>query len=300
MSRFTILRVEVDSDVVERMLDLTPGVEVVEGFDDAEDLGPRDDADSIRDEVGSTHDGPADDDDGLLENATPDGDLLDEGSPIREYGLLGVGVSFVMLGIATVGIWWYRRRQSDETPDEEFGGATDTGPTTFETTHRGPSESPVDTDTGTGTVLDTDDDTAETTDSDSTPEPTATDTAQETPSSTDEDSLSIVRPEETDTDDGTNEDEATETADSDEDAPTEDESDDHATRSEDREDTEWTTKWDTSPAEPESDDDDTETASEAEEPTRPASDSVDVAPLLGVAFLAVSGAVARWVKGGDQ
>ena len=116
MSKFTVFRVDVDSDVLERALGATPGVEVVDSH--AADSEP---------EPGAAD--PAEpSDDGLLDSVRPEGELLDveTTSAVTEYGLLGLGVSLVVLGIATVGIWWYRRRNSDHgEPQTEFERGTD-------------------------------------------------------------------------------------------------------------------------------------------------------------------------------
>lgn len=257
MANYTFLRVEVDSSAVERILGLTPGVEVVDEFD--ADTGER----APTDERERTTDRPAEvpsDDDGLVSRATPDGDLLEEESAVRKYGLLGVGISFIMLGFATVGIWWYRRRNSGEEVtegDTEFEPPTETRTTavTTETTaveHERPS-SPTETD----------------------------ETADE-----DDESLSIVSP----TDDSDTEEDVE--ADTEETVETADEP---AGRTDDRDDVEWTTKWEQKPREsteePES--------ADADEPSPRTSESVDVAPLLGVAFIAISGAIVRWLQG-DQ
>lgn len=273
MSRFTVLRVEVDSDVVERVLGLTPGVEVVEGFDAATEgrtppAGEPDTGDS--DDEREPADGEQADDAGRPAGATPDGDLADGGSLLREYGLLGVGVSFVMLGIATVGIWWYRRRQRG-TDDGEYGPAPE--PTAFETHERTPRETP-------STPTETDD--------------------ESTPEETEDRSLSIVSP---DDGDGEAEEGDDESAASDDETVADDDASDGPA---DRDDVEWTTKWDSGESDAETaerdvDEDADADADEAVDREGPrASESVDVAPLLGVAFIAVSGAVARWVSGDEQ
>jgi hypothetical protein len=236
MSSYTFLRVEVDSSVVERVLGLTPGVEVVDEFDTENKRRAPDERERTTDHQAED----SSDDDGLVSRATPDGDLPEEGSAVREYGLLGLGVSFVMLRFATVGIWWYRRRSSGskETEiDSEFERPTETR--TTETTaveHDPPSP---------GTVDDTD-------------HGEESDTTEKT----DDESLSTVSP------------------------------------AADREDVEWTTKWDQNPSEPDEESDSEDM--DAEEPSPRASESVDVAPLLGVAFIAISGAIVRWLQGGDQ
>lgn len=228
MGSYTFLRVEVDADILERMLDPLPGVEVVEsaseGQDDAQSDGP---AKRATDE-------PEAEDDGLI-GAVPEPELPDSGSPLREYGLLGVGVSLVMLGVATVGIWWYRRRNADESPEAE------TPPPA--TTVDGDSDTPS---------------------PDTTPSPS--------PSMEPTDSSTVL--DETDESEG------------------------------DDADIEWTTRGGSEPTEPaesagpeptDSDDEPVPTAD-----NRQPSESVDVAPLLGVAFIAASGAIVRWIQGTES
>lgn len=90
----TFLEVEVERDAVASVLDTVPGVAVVDdataapspgpaGPDDTEDSGP-----SLTDHLGSLW---------------------------RQWGLLGTGLSLITLGAATAGLWWYRRRNADET-----------------------------------------------------------------------------------------------------------------------------------------------------------------------------------------
>jgi hypothetical protein len=259
MSRFTVLRVEVDSDAVERVLGLTPGVEVVEGFDAA--------TQGRTPPAGEPDTGDSDDEREPADDAgPPTGATSDGGSRLREYGPLGVGVSFVMLGIAIAGIWWYRRRQRG-TDDGEYGPAPE--PTAFETHERTPRETP-------STPTETDD------------EPTLEETEDR--------SLSIVSP---DDGDGEAEEGDDESAASDDETVAADDANDGPA---DRDDVEWTTKRDS--GEPDAGtaerdaDEDADGAVDREGPR--ASASVDVAPLLGVAFIAVSGAVARWVSGDEQ
>lgn len=261
MSSYTFLRVEVDSSVVERVLGLTPGVEVVDEFDtDSGERAPSDERERPTDQ--RTEDP---DDDGLVSRATPDGDLLEEESAVRKYGLLGVGLSFIMLGFATIGIWWYRRHNSggsEETEsDTEFEPSTETRTTavTTETTaveHERPSS------------------------------PTETDETAET----DDESLSIVRP----SDDSDTAEDAGEDG---EDAV---ETDEAPGRTDDRDDVEWTTKWDQKPRESTEEPESVEPDAGPDEPSPRTTESVDVAPLLGVAFIAISGAIVRWLQGGDQ
>lgn len=268
MSRYTFLRVEVDSDVVERVLGLTPGVEVVETLD-----GERDGDDTP----------PTSSVDGPLAGMRPSGDTLDEGSAVREYGLLGVGIAFVTLGIATVGIWWYRRRSGDESSDESGESETPPPATEFESPGEPSTPAPADVGGGPG-----DDDTDD-----------ETDAGADVDAETDELNLVLDRDEEDggtgaemDDDDSETDEARTDDGDTDTDA-------EPAGRSEDREDVEWEPKWSDSPPEPSIDtaevedgDDDTE---DIDEPR--SGESVDAAPLLGIAFIAVTGALVRWAKG---
>ena len=261
MSRYTFLRVEVDSDVVERVLGLIPGVEVVETLDGAGEDAPV--SSPVEDEPQG---GPAADeseDGGVLGDVTPDDELVAEGSPLREYGLLGLGVSFVMLGLATVGIWWYRRRSGGESGDAE----TPPPATEFDT----PDE-PV------------------------TPAPSTTESDDGSSESATEgtDDLSLDLDGDADGADSA-------------DADDRDESDTEPTgRREDREDVEWAPKWDDSPPEPsvdadaveDEDEDEDKADGETDEP-RPG-ESVDAAPLLGIAFIAITGAIVRWAQGGTD
>ena len=242
MSRYTFLRVEVDSGVVKRILDATPGVDVV---DDA-DAEPPDHTSADR----------TDDTEPLAEAGGFSEKLPDEDSAVRQYGLLGVGVSFVLLGVATVGIWWYRRRGGADETDEH---------TEF--------ESAVETPTSGLDELSAD-------------EPSRSESSASAPASETDDDLTLTAPSSGDEAD-------TEAVGRTED----DEADTEAVgRTEDRDEVEWTTKQTDEP-EPTADED-----SEASEPTPDTrtDGSVDVAPLLGVAFVAISGAVVRWLQGEDE
>lgn len=91
----TFLEVEVERDAVATALDAVPGVAVLD--DESAGSTP---APAEPDEA----DGP-----GLTERL---------GSLWRQWGLLGTGLSLVALGAATVGLWWYRRRNASGTDDE--------------------------------------------------------------------------------------------------------------------------------------------------------------------------------------
>ncbi len=275
MSRYTFLRVEVDSDAVERVLGLTPGVEVVETLDDERDDTPP--ASSVDGPADVPGDGPSDEsaaDDGPPGMA-PSGDTLDEGTAVREYGLLGVGIAFVTLGIATVGIWWYRRRSGDES------GEVETPPPATEFESPGEPSTPAPADTGGGPRDDDTDD--------------ETDAGADDDAETDELNLVLDRDEE---EGGTGAEIGDDDSETDE-AGTDDGDTEPAGRSGDREDVEWEPKWTDSPPEPsidaaevENGDDDAE---DVDEPR--AGESVDAAPLLGIAFIAVTGALVRWARG---
>ena len=84
----TFLEVEAERDTVASVLDAVPGVAVV---DDAAVPSPRPD--------GADDPGP-----GLTDRLK---------SLWRQWGLLGTGLSLIALGAATVGLWWYRRRNAD-------------------------------------------------------------------------------------------------------------------------------------------------------------------------------------------
>lgn len=120
----TFLEVEVERDAVASVLDAVPGVAVVDDAtavpspgpaepDEAEDSGP-----SLTDRLGSLW---------------------------RQWGLLGTGLSLIALGAATTGLWWYRRRNADETDvgsADEYASEWDTeGPDATAS----PAEAAVDT-----------------------------------------------------------------------------------------------------------------------------------------------------------
>ncbi|GGN85645.1 hypothetical protein [Haloarcula pellucida] len=244
MGDYTILRVDVDAGVVARVLDAVPGVAVAEA-----------EASTVADEaVAGT--APAGSRDTTAETECgPDADTGTEAeapSALREWGLLGVGVSLVLLGIATVGIWWYRRRDGGD--DESLAGGETPPPTTRVDR---PTAEPSDEETAAV---------------ESSPE---TEGVHETPAPEDssaergESVASTVLDEE----------------------PTPEDAEPNG-RTEDRSNVEWATK-DARDRQTESESGDAETA---DEPTPRPGGSVDVAPLLGVAFLAVSGAVVRWIQ----
>lgn len=248
MGDYTILRVDVDAGVVARVLDAVPGVAVAE----AEASTVADEAVAGTAPAGSrgttaeTECGP-DADTGAEEEAP---------SALREWGLLGVGVSLVLLGIATVGIWWYRRRNGDD------GDLTS-------------AETP----------------------------PPATDVDRATASGSDDrtsfvESATGAETDETETwgrDEGAAESEESVSGTVLGDRP---ETTEPKGRTEDRSDVEWAPR-DASERQHVSDTESEETDDEPS-PRAGATEDLDVAPLLGVAFLAVSGAIVRWVQGGTR
>ena len=241
MGRFTIYRADVESPRLARAVAKVPGVAVT-GDDGA---------------VRATDDGTApptapegSGDDGRREKVpVPKTDVVDaeKTSTVRTYGLLGLGVSMVVLGIAAVGIWAYRRRKGDgdESGTPPVGGAAGGPPAATTPSAVGSERSAT--------------------------EPSMAETGASTPA------LSTARPAEP-ADGGTE--------------PSGRAEGDHT-------DIEWTTR-DTTPAAP--------SAGESNEPTAGATEpdagedesrptgAVDAAPLLGAAFLALSGAVIKWLR----
>ncbi|WP_058996866.1 hypothetical protein [Haloarcula sp. CBA1127] len=104
----TFLEVEVERDAVASVLDAVPGVAVVD------------------DDAAVPSSGPA----GLAETEDSGPSLMNRlGSLWRQWGLLGTGLSLIALGGATVGLWWYRRRNADETDvdsTDEYASEWDT------------------------------------------------------------------------------------------------------------------------------------------------------------------------------
>jgi len=256
MSKFTLYRADIDSARLARVLDKVPGVAVAteQSGDRRADETPGEPTD----EAASTVE--TEDDSGLRERIpVPDTDTVDEeqSSVVRTYGLLGLGVSMVMLGFATVGIWVYLRRQGSE-------GEAETPPP--------------------ATGLDADEPTAETG-----PAASGLLTDETTTGRSETTELSVVRP-----DEPASAEQAT-----DEPEP------DHRGRAEgDRSDIEWTTRDPTPAAEPsarESDEPEPEVGeSDADEDEPRPTEPIDAAPLLGAAFLAVTGAVVKWLQADDQ
>ena len=239
MGRFTVYRADVESPRLARVMAKVPGVAVA-GDDGA---------------VRTTDDGTApptapegSGDDGRREKV-PETDVVDaeKTSTVRTYGLLGLGVSMVVLGIATVGIWAYRRRKGDGDESETplVGGAAGEAPAATTPSAVGSGRSAT--------------------------EPSTAETESLTPA------LSTARPAEP-ADDGT----------------------EPGGRAEgDRTDIEWTAR-DTAPAAPSAGEPNELTAgateSDAGEDESRPTGAVDAAPLLGAAFLALSGAVVKWLR----
>jgi hypothetical protein len=96
----TFLEVEVERDAVASALSAVPGVAVVDDTTAVPSPGPA---------------GP----DGAGDSGPSLTDRL--GSLWRQWGLLGTGLSLIALGVATAGLWWYRRRNADGTD----AGSTD-------------------------------------------------------------------------------------------------------------------------------------------------------------------------------
>ena len=109
MSEYTVVRIDVDADIVRRAARAVPGIEVPVEFDpDTKRVTPfPGETDATADDA----DAPADTDD-----TGQSGRIR---ALIREYGLLAAGVAMVGAGVATAGLWWYRRRNRDD------GSATD-------------------------------------------------------------------------------------------------------------------------------------------------------------------------------
>jgi len=100
----TFLEVEVERDTVASVLDAVPGVAVV---DDATDVSTPAPAESD----GAESSGP-----GLTDRLR---------SLWRQWGLLGTGLSLIALGVATAGLWWYRRRNAAPTDQDASEWATE-------------------------------------------------------------------------------------------------------------------------------------------------------------------------------
>jgi|GEM_PF-950498 hypothetical protein len=241
MSKFTLYRADIDSPRLARVLGKVPGVAV--GGEQAADDAP---GEPVEDTAAPTAE--SEDDGGLREKIpAPDSDIAggDGTSVVKTYGLLGLGVSMVTLGIATVGIWVYLRRKGGD-------GESETPPPATGLDSDGPTVTPPTGETELSTSG-----------AESAPSPSA------------------VTPDE----------------------PSETAQEPRGRTEGDRSDVEWEPR-DTTPAsEPETtgesavdDSKGPETHDDEPRPTEP----IDAAPLLGAAFLAVSGAVVKWLQSGDE
>ncbi|MFC7249720.1 hypothetical protein ACFQJ5_07710 [Halomicroarcula sp. GCM10025324] len=115
MRDYTVLRVDVDFGPATRVLRKVPGVSVGDDHEEsaAEEEVPLQD-ESQRPSPGETPppsepdvDEPFDPDD------QGDGGLTDRLPPVvREWGLLVVGVLFLLVGVASGALWWLRRRNA--------------------------------------------------------------------------------------------------------------------------------------------------------------------------------------------
>ena len=126
----TFLEVEVERDTVASVLDAVPGVAVVDDATAVPSLGPA---------------GPDEADD-----SSPS--LTDRLRSLwRQWGLLGTGLSLISLGGATVGLWWYRRRNADETDVDSAGEYASEWAAEGPNEMPSPAESAVDTPSPTDT-----------------------------------------------------------------------------------------------------------------------------------------------------
>ncbi|WP_284007572.1 hypothetical protein [Haloarcula pelagica] len=264
MSDYTVVRIDIDSDVVRRAARAVPGVEVPEEFDpETERVTPLP---------------------GRTDTVADDADAVDDGSGrggqprslVGEYGLLAAAVAMIGAGVATAGLWWYRRRNRDSapTPETEFES-----PAWEETAVAATEDQPG----STGTVPNPDgvpgdrvagdDDTAVAGDDSTGAGPTEFDAPTvDTP---------------TDEPDTDAEPDASEAERDEQGAPTAEESSEAAT--------ERVVAADTT-AESASESDADKPAPSADESELAGDGSLDRAPLLGVAFVALSGAVVRWLQ----
>ncbi|MFC7020012.1 MULTISPECIES: hypothetical protein [Haloarcula] len=117
MRDYTFVRVETEVGPAARVLRRVPGVAV---GDESGEPAERDDFDAWRAGPGET---PPPNDTAVDVSAGTDDDS--EGGPtdrlppvVREYGLLVVGVLFLLVGVASAVLWWLRRRNADEAADQ--------------------------------------------------------------------------------------------------------------------------------------------------------------------------------------
>ncbi|MFC7075670.1 hypothetical protein [Haloarcula halophila] len=264
MSDYTVVRIDVDTDVVRRAARVVPGVEVPAEFDpDSKRVTPfPGGTDTSADEVD-----PA-------AGRTETGHIR---SLVGEYGLLAAGVALVGVGVATVSLWWYRRRNRTgeqsvddgaerpawgETPPPADLTATEGRHTSAERV-RSPDDVPGEDVTGVDEIGGT--------------EPTEFDTAvgetateeRDAGVSADDSNAAVAEHDE-----------------SSESAPHESVDDPNAAEGEPTDDER------TAEADSRSDDESSPDSS----PPPGANGSLDRAPLLGVAFVALSGVVVRWLQ----
>ena len=117
MRDYTFIRVEADVGPAARVLRTVPGVAV---GDESGEPAEEDDFDAPRAEPGET---PPPSDTAVDVSAGADDDaeggLTDRLPPVvREYGLLVVGVLFLLVGVASAALWWLRRRNADDAADQ--------------------------------------------------------------------------------------------------------------------------------------------------------------------------------------
>ncbi|WP_135302221.1 hypothetical protein [Haloarcula amylovorans] len=265
MSEYTVLRIRVGAGVAARVLGAIPGISVVDDLDAAlENRADATDAGTVSETPAASRSVETTTSESFAseEAVAPAEDDEESTSAVKKWGLLGAGVTFVVVGLGTVGLWFLKRRKSDDGGGGEPIAETPppAADTSVASTERTGSRRDA---TSKGKSVGADDDGMSDTDTD-----TKTDAGTDT-SSTDETSASTVLG-----------DEADETG---EQAHSQSYVGPTKGLGEDAGDTETTSK---------SEIPDEETAVRTP-------GSINVAPLLGVAFLAVSGAVVRWMRSGN-
>ncbi len=232
MSKFTLYRADIDSPRLARALDRVPGVAVESDLsgdrrgDETPGASDSDATPTVEKEGGGLS--------GKVPLLDTDGISGAQSSTVKTYGVLGLGVSLITVGVATVSVWVYRQQSGSESESET------------------PPATGVETDRPTA------------------PGSVATESPADKP-------VSVVGPD----------------AESDPEPSGRTEGD--------RSDIEWTTRDTTREAAPETEESDACAAGEVATETDPhPAESVDAAPLLGAAFLAVTGAVVRWLQTDDQ
>lgn len=275
MGEYTLLRIDVDAGVVAMVLDAIPGVSVA---DDAIDAGDEPAA-SRRPAPVDTQprtDVTAPPADRQRYPPTPGetpppsvaGDGPEDEGGIKamwqQWGLLGVGALLVATGLAIVGLWWYRRRSGGD--DEEPHLSSDDRPVSPRSARRRPTGSSDAAESRTASSL----------------------SRSERPSGRDTDTASVADEGGTDSEDG-------DRSDAERDVATEPSADSTETvlgETPDRE---------SEPTVDESGTDDRALRSRLRPSwpqVTPKETKMDIAPLLGMAFLVVSAAVVRWATRG--